>query len=66
MRESTHFPGDYTLCLKSEAKIEHYRIKRVNKLYTIDDDRTFQNLIKLINVRNKNFKKFKYNELTQS
>jgi hypothetical protein len=50
MRESTHFPGDYTLCLKSESKIENYHIKRINSVFTIDDDRTFPTLIKLIQV----------------
>ncbi len=50
IRESTHFPGDYTLCLKSETKIENYHIKRVNSVYTIDDERTFPTLIKLIHV----------------
>ena len=26
MRESTNFPGDYTLCVCFEARVEHYRI----------------------------------------
>lgn len=49
VRESTHFPGDYTLCLKSESKVENYHIKRINSVFTIDDDRSFPTLIKLIN-----------------
>lgn len=51
VRESTHFPGDYTLCVKSDVKIENYRIKRVSSphpMYTIDDETKFSNLIKLI------------------
>ncbi|RNA25886.1 tyrosine- kinase CSK-like, partial [Brachionus plicatilis] len=31
MRESTHYPGDFTLCLKSDLKIENYHIKLLNK-----------------------------------
>ena len=26
MRESTNFPGDYTLCVCFESRVEHYRI----------------------------------------
>lgn len=25
VRESTNYPGDYTLCLAFEGKVEHYR-----------------------------------------
>uniref|UniRef100_A0A3B4WPH5 SH2 domain-containing protein n=1 Tax=Seriola lalandi dorsalis TaxID=1841481 RepID=A0A3B4WPH5_SERLL len=26
VRESTNFPGDYTLCVSCDGKVEHYRI----------------------------------------
>lgn len=48
MRESTHYPGDFTLCLKSEAKVENYHIKQTNKKFTIDDENMFKNLIELV------------------
>jgi len=48
MRESTHYPGDYTLCLKSEAKVENYHIKQLNKRFTIDDENMFNNLVELV------------------
>ncbi len=48
MRESTHFPGDFTLCLKSDSKVENYHIKLINKKFTIDDENMFNNLIELV------------------
>jgi len=48
MRESTHYPGDFTLCLKSDSKVENYHIKLVNKKFTIDDENMFTNLIELV------------------
>ncbi len=48
MRESTHYPGDFTLCLKSESKVENYHIKQMNKKFTIDDENMFKNLIELV------------------
>lgn len=48
MRESTHYPGDFTLCLKSETKVENYHIKQLNNRFTIDDENMFKNLIELI------------------
>lgn len=49
-RESVNFPGDYTLCVSWEGKVEHYRIiVRDNKL-TIDEEAFFDNLIKLVEV----------------
>ena len=51
VRESTNFPGDYTLCVCAEGKVEHYHIIiRDNKL-TIDEESYFDNLIKLVQVR---------------
>lgn len=48
MRESTHYPGDFTLCLKSDNKIENYHIKLKSNKFTIDDEHLFSNLIELI------------------
>jgi len=48
MRESTHYPGDYTLCLKSEAKVENYHIKQLKNRFTIDEENMFDNLIELV------------------
>ena len=48
MRESTHYPGDFTLCLKSESKVENYHIKIINDQFTIDDENFFLNLIELV------------------
>lgn len=48
VRESTHYPGDFTLCLKSDNKVENYHIKLLNKKFTIDDEHLFHNLIELI------------------
>ncbi|CAF0995435.1 unnamed protein product, partial [Brachionus calyciflorus] len=54
MRESTHYPGDFTLCLKSDVKIENYHIKLLNKKFTIDDEHLFNNLIELVEFYTKN------------
>ena len=48
MRESTHYPGDFTLCLKSDSKVENYHIKRKDHKYTIDEENHFRNLIELV------------------
>jgi len=50
VRESTNYPGDYTLCVVSPegGKIEHYRvISRKNKL-TVDEEEFFDNLVDLV------------------
>lgn len=51
VRESTNFPGDYTLCVCYKAKVEHYRViyKDNNKL-TIDEEEFFENLSQLVEV----------------
>lgn len=50
MRESTNYPGDYTLCVCFRGKVEHYRvIYRENKL-TIDEEEYFEGLPQLIEV----------------
>ncbi|XP_063695850.1 tyrosine-protein kinase CSK isoform X2 [Culicoides brevitarsis] len=54
VRESTNFPGDCTLCVCFQNKVEHYRIKKEhNPQYnkpklTIDDEEYFDNLSQLI------------------
>lgn len=48
VRESTNFPGDYTLCVCYQSKVEHYRVKYHERNLTIDDEEFFENLEKLI------------------
>jgi c-src tyrosine kinase len=50
VRESTHFPGDYTLSICSDKAIEHYRIQKHERTrqLTIDDESSFDNLAELI------------------
>lgn len=48
IRESTNYPGDYTLCVCFQSKVEHYRIKTSNGKLTIDDEEFFNNLEELI------------------
>lgn len=48
VRESTNFPGDYTLCVCFQSKVEHYRVKSNNGKLTIDDEEFFSNLEELI------------------
>lgn len=51
MRESTNFPGDYTLCVSCDGKVEHYRIIYKNGKLTIDEEAYFENLMQLVEVR---------------
>ncbi len=48
VRESTNFPGDYTLCVVYSAKVEHYRVIARNNSLTIDEEEFFENLSKLV------------------
>ncbi|XP_031336019.1 tyrosine-protein kinase CSK [Photinus pyralis] len=48
VRESTNFPGDYTLCVCFQNKVEHYRVKYHDRNLTIDDEEFFEDLEKLI------------------
>ena len=43
VRESVHYPGDYTLSLCSETGVEHYHIitDQNNKKLTVDEDAYF-------------------------
>ena len=50
IRESTNFPGDYTLCVCFENKVEHYRIIFQDDKITIDEEEYFDNLSKLVEV----------------
>lgn len=52
MRESTNFPGDYTLCVCFQGKVEHYRVKYLDNKLTIDDEEYFENLGQLVAVSN--------------
>lgn len=49
VRESTNYPGDYTLCVCFQEKVEHYRVKYLEKKLTIDDEEYFDNLSQLVN-----------------
>lgn len=51
MRESTNYPGDYTLCVSCDGKVEHYRIIYHNGKLTIDEEEYFENLMQLVEVR---------------
>lgn len=48
VRESTNYPGDYTLCVCFQEKVEHYRVKYHDKKLTIDDEEYFDNLSQLV------------------
>lgn len=48
VRESTNYPGDFTLCMTFRGKVEHYRIYQNNGLLTCDHEENFENLTQLI------------------
>ncbi|XP_071844253.1 tyrosine-protein kinase CSK-like [Apostichopus japonicus] len=48
VRESTHFPGDYTLSVSYSGSIEHYRILYSKNLLSVDEETYFENLVKLV------------------
>ena len=50
VRESTNYPGDYTLCVCFLKKVEHYRVIYQKNKLTIDNDEYFENLTKLVEV----------------
>lgn len=50
MRESTNYPGDYTLCVSCEGKVEHYRIMYHASKLSIDEEVYFENLMQLVEV----------------
>ena len=53
IRESEHYPGDLTLSIKDDAKIQHYRVKLdpLRHTYTVDDELFFPDLHLLVEVR---------------
>ena len=48
VRESTNFPGDYTLCVCFEGRVEHYRIILKEEKITIDEEEYFDTLTSLV------------------
>ncbi|XP_020850180.1 tyrosine-protein kinase CSK [Phascolarctos cinereus] len=48
VRESTNYPGDYTLCVSCEGKVEHYRIIYSASKLSIDEEVYFENLMQLV------------------
>ena len=52
IRESEHYPGDLTLSIKDDAKIQHYRVKldAMRQTYTVDDEIFFPDLRLLVEV----------------
>lgn len=50
VRESTNFPGDYTLCVCFNNKVEHYRVIYKDNKLTIDEEEYFENLSQLVDV----------------
>uniref|UniRef100_A0A671MZ59 Tyrosine-protein kinase n=1 Tax=Sinocyclocheilus anshuiensis TaxID=1608454 RepID=A0A671MZ59_9TELE len=47
-RESTNYPGDYTLCVSCDGKVEHYRIIYHSGKLSIDEEEYFDNLMQLV------------------
>ncbi|CAG2163597.1 unnamed protein product [Oppiella nova] len=48
VRESTNFPGDYTLCVCFNNRVEHYRVIYKDNKLTIDEEEYFENLSQLV------------------
>jgi len=48
VRESYNFPGDYTLCVCYQGKVEHYRVIAKKNTLTIDEEEKFENLTTLV------------------
>lgn len=48
VRESTNFPGDFTLCVCYDSRVEHYRIILQDDKITIDEEEYFDTLHSLI------------------
>lgn len=48
IRESTNFPGDYTLCVCFQGAVDHYRIHSIQGRLTIDEEEFFDNLEAMI------------------
>lgn len=48
IRESTNFPGDYTLCVCFQNAVDHYRIQTIDGKLTIDEEEFFDNLDEML------------------
>jgi c-src tyrosine kinase len=48
IRESTNYPGDYTLCVCHDNAVENYRIQTIEGKITIDEEEFFLDLGRLI------------------
>nr|CAD2149730.1 unnamed protein product [Meloidogyne enterolobii] len=48
IRRSENYPGDFTLCVAHNYKVEHYRIYIVNGLFTCDKEELFESLTQLV------------------
>uniref|UniRef100_A0A914YU23 Tyrosine-protein kinase n=1 Tax=Panagrolaimus superbus TaxID=310955 RepID=A0A914YU23_9BILA len=48
IRNSTNYPGDFTLCVSCNGKVEHYRIYLVNGQLSCDKEEMFDNLTQLV------------------
>lgn len=48
IRESSNFPGDFTLCVCVSGYVEHYHILLINGRYTVDEEGFFQTLAELV------------------
>ncbi|KRX97688.1 Tyrosine-protein kinase CSK [Trichinella pseudospiralis] len=48
IRESTNYPGDFTLCIAFNGKVEHYRIFHQNNMLTCDHEGFFESLQLLV------------------
>jgi c-src tyrosine kinase len=48
IRESTNYPGDYTLCVCADANVDHYRIQTMDGKLTIDEEEFFVDLDDMI------------------
>lgn len=50
VRESTNYPGDYTLCVSFQNDVQHYRVIYKDNKLTIDEEEFFSNLAELVEV----------------
>ncbi|ELT94567.1 hypothetical protein CAPTEDRAFT_50856, partial [Capitella teleta] len=48
VRESNNYPGDYTLSICHDSKVEHYHIMYKDNQLTVDEYTYFDNLTKLV------------------
>jgi len=48
IRESTNYPGDYTLCVCFADNVDHYRIQTIDGNLTIDEEVFFKDLDEMI------------------